>query len=250
MEQQRLDVALVQRGLVQSRARARQLIEAGNVQLNKAIVTKPSYRVTPGDVITLRQELRYVSRGGYKLEAALSHFELSVEDLTILDVGASTGGFTDCLLQHGAVRVYAVDVGRGQLAPKLKDDSRVCAFEQTDIRRLKRLPESVDLIVVDVSFISLRLILPVLAQFLKPHAVGVVVLIKPQFEAGPGKTSKKGVIKDDALRGQIVEELLAWIKQQGWTVQDLIQSPIQGGDGNIEHLAYLRASCPDDQRQV
>ena len=211
---ERLDVALVRRGLTSSRTQGRALIEAGQVQVNGATVRKPGARVREADAITLLSRPRYVSRGGQKLEAALRHFDLSVAGRTALDVGASTGGFTDCLLQHGAAKVYAVDVGRSQLAPALRADPRVQAMEQTDIRTLSALPERVDLIVVDVSFISLRLILPHLPRFLKPDAPGVVALVKPQFEAGPGRTNRRGVLTDERLRRQVVAGLLDWAARQ------------------------------------
>lgn len=236
---ERLDIALVKRGLVESRARAQQLIKAGSVQLSGKVVTKPARRVSEDELIKLLDHLRYVSRGGLKLEAALQSLGLDVSGLTALDVGASTGGFTDCLLQHGVSRVYAVDVGHEQLAPKIRNDPRVQAFEDTDIRQLRQLPEIVDLIVVDVSFISLRLVLPVAVRFLKPRTGRMVVLIKPQYEAGPRKVGKKGVIKDKSIQRETVVDLLQWIQQQGWPVLGLVRSPIQGGEGNVEYFAYL-----------
>ena len=237
---ERLDVALVRRGLTDSRTRGRTLIRAGQVQVNGVVVRKPGVRVREADAITLLSRPRYVGRGGQKLEAALRHFDLSVAGLTALDVGASTGGFTDCLLQHGAAKVYAVDVGRNQLAPALRADPRVRTLEQTDIRALPSLPEAVDLIVVDVSFISLRLILPHLPPFLKPNALGVVALVKPQFEAGPGRTNRRGVLTDDRLRRQVVADLLDWVARHGWRIAGLCPSPIPGGAGNVEFLAYLQ----------
>ncbi|RME50703.1 MAG: TlyA family RNA methyltransferase [Caldilineae bacterium] len=239
-EVERLDVALVRRGLTPSRTQGRALIEAGQVQVNGVTVRKPGARVRKADTITLRSRPRYVGRGGQKMEAALRRFALSVAGRTVLDVGASTGGFTDCLLQHGAARVYAVDVGRRQLAPSLRADPRVQAMEQTDIRTLSALPEKVDLIVVDVSFISLRLILPHLPRFLKPDALGVVALVKPQFEAGPGRTNRRGVLTDERLRRQVVAGLLEWATRHGWRVLGECPSPIPGGAGNVEFLVHLQ----------
>lgn len=236
---ERLDVALVHRRLIETRTRAGQLIEAGHVQVNRKIALKPGQKVSAADAITLLQTLKYVGRGGYKLEAALERFGVAVTGLTALDVGASTGGFTDCLLQRGAARVYAVDVGRNQLAAGLRADARVTALEQTDIRQAAALPEAVDLVVIDVSFISLRLVLPAVTRFLKPDSAGIIALIKPQFEAGADKIGKGGVVKNPAVRQKVVAELMRWIETQGWQVAGLIQSPVTGGDGNVEYLAHL-----------
>jgi 23S rRNA (cytidine1920-2'-O)/16S rRNA (cytidine1409-2'-O)-methyltransferase len=234
----RLDVALAERGLVETRAQAGQLIKAGQVELNGQVVTKPAARTTEADRIVLLEPLRYVSRGGLKLEAALAAFRVDVHNQVVLDVGASTGGFTDCLLQHGAARVYAVDVGRDQLAAKLRADPRVQYHEATDIRRLETIPEPIDLVVADLSFISLRLVLPTAARFLNP-AGRLIALIKPQFEAGPSATNKQGVIKDPRIRRAVVLALLHWLQMQGWAVTGLIRSPIRGGAGNVEYLADL-----------
>lgn len=235
---ERLDIALVRRGLAETRERARQLIKTGSVRVRGQISTKPALRVHEEDPIILLEQLRYVGRGGVKLEAALDHFLVNVNGITALDVGASTGGFTDCLLQRGASSVYAVDVGHNQLAPKIKNDPHVTVFEHTDIRNLERLPLQVDLAVIDVSFISLRLVIPVVIGFLKPTG-RIIALIKPQFEAGPHCVNKKGVIKNESIREKTVQELLLWIQEQGWTVLNLIPSPILGGEGNMEYLAFL-----------
>lgn len=236
---ERLDIALVRRGLAETRERARQLIKSGCVRVRGQISTKPALKVHEEDSIILLEQLRYVGRGGLKLEAALEHFPVNVNGIVALDVGASTGGFTDCLLQHGASSVYAVDVGHNQLSPKFKNDPRVTVFEHTDIRKLERLPRQVDLAVIDVSFISLRLVLPVIIGFLKPETGRIIALIKPQFEAGPHRVNKKGVIKNESIREKTVQELLLWIQAQGWTVLDFIPSPILRGEGNVEYLAYL-----------
>lgn len=234
----RLDIALVRRGLVETRERARHLIKSGCVQLRGQIAAKPSRKVQEEDSLILLEQLRYVGRGGLKLEAALDHFPVNVNGIVALDVGASTGGFTDCLLQHGASLVYAVDVGHNQLFPTIKNDPRVTVFEHTDIRKLERLPRQVDLAVIDVSFISLRLVLPVVIGFLKPTGT-IIALIKPQFEAGPHCVNKKGVIKNQTIREKTVQEFLQWIQGQGWTVLNFIPSPILGGEGNMEYLVYI-----------
>ncbi|MDW8368244.1 MAG: TlyA family RNA methyltransferase [Abditibacteriales bacterium] len=241
----RLDVALVQRGLVESRERAQQLIAAGSVQVNERVVRKPSAKVADGDDIVLLSQLRYVSRGGEKLEAALKEFGVNVRGLTALDVGSATGGFTDCLLQHGAAKVYCVDVGCDQLAPRLRNDARVRVWEDTDIRALSSLPDLVDLAVVDVSFISLRLVLPAIRQFLKSDASRVIALLKPQFEAGPHQTTKRGVIKDPSVREKVVANFRAWAERSGWKVQGVIASPILGKEGNVEYLVDLRPTSID-----
>lgn len=242
IERERLDVTMVKRGLADSRERAKQLIEAGNVQLRGVVATKPSLAVGEGDSIALLDKLRYVSRGGKKLEEALNEFGLDVRGLTALDVGASTGGFTDCLLQHGVSRVYALDVGHDQIAPKVRNDPRVQVLEDTDIRKLEQLPEMVDLVVVDVSFISLRLVLPAVVRLLKPETGKIIALIKPQYETGAGRLVKKGVIRSQSLRRKIVVDLLEWIQQQTWNILGLIQSPVQGRDGNIEYLIYMNVT--------
>ncbi len=180
-----------------------------------------------------------MSRGGLKLETALKAFEMDVRGLVALDVGASTGGFTDCLRQRGASRVYAVDVDSGQLALKLRQDSQVHVFEGTDLRHLKSLPEMVDLVVIDVSFISLRLALPMVIRFLKPETGCIIALIKPQFEAGPKQTSRRGVMQAESTRREVVADVLQWIVEQAWSVSGLIRSPIQGGEGNIEYLVCI-----------
>jgi 23S rRNA (cytidine1920-2'-O)/16S rRNA (cytidine1409-2'-O)-methyltransferase len=242
VDSERLDIALVRRGLLETRGRARQLIKTGSIQVRGQIATKPALKVHEQDSIILLEQLRYVGRGGLKLEEALKLFSVNVNGIVALDVGASTGGFTDCLLQHGASLVYAVDVGHNQLSPKIKDDPRVTIFEHTDIRNLEPLPQPVDLAVIDVSFISLRLVLPGVIGFLKSTG-RIIALIKPQFEAGPHCVKKKGVIKNQWVREKTVQELLLWIQEQGWTVLNFIPSPILGGEGNMEYLVYLNPHC-------
>lgn len=241
----RLDVALVQRGLVESRERAQQLIKAGSVQVSGQVVTKSSVKVADEDDIVLLSALRYVSRGGEKLEAALKEFGVDARGLTALDVGSATGGFTDCLLQHGAAKVYCVDVGRDQLAPRLRDNARVQVWEGTDIRALPSLPEVVDLAVVDVSFISLRLVLPAVRKFLKSDSGRVIALLKPQFEAGLHQTTKRGVIKDPQVREKVVADFRAWAERNGWKAQGVMTSPIRGKEGNVEYLIDLRLMSID-----
>lgn len=236
----RLDIVLVERGLVETRERAQWLIRRGNVQVEGKVVTKPSFRVFPEADLHLLGTLPYVSRGGLKLESALKSFGVNPEGWVALDVGTSTGGFTDCLLQWGARRVYAVDVGRGQLAPQLRQDPRVVLYEDTDIRHLLTLPEPVDLAVIDVSFISLRQVIPSVLRFLKPQEGQIIALMKPQFETGSPHLVKKGVIRDPNLRQKIVAELLAWFREQGLEVLGFLPSPIPGGEGNVEYLVHLK----------
>lgn len=235
----RLDIALVRRGLVETRSQARYFIREGKVEVNGQIAIRAGYKVRESDTIRLQEECRYVSRGGFKLETALRAFEVDVRGLVALDVGTSTGGFTDCLRQRGASRVYAVDVDSGQLAPKLRQDSQVHVVEGTDIRHLKSLPEMVDLVVIDVSFLSLRLVLPAVVRFLKPETGCIIALIKPQFESGPKQTSRRGIMQAESARRQVVADILQWLVEQAWSVSGLIRSPIQGGEGNIEYLVCI-----------
>ena len=240
---ERLDVALVRRGLAPSRERARALIMAGQVYVGETLVDKPGTLIAldaPCRLAEAPDELKYASRGGLKLEKALETFALNPAGLVALDVGASTGGFTDCLLRHGARRVYALDVGRGQLAWTLRNDPRVVVMESTNIRHVTSLPEPVQCAVIDVSFISLRLVLPPLARLLAPGA-WVVALVKPQFEAGKAEVDRgAGVIRDPAVHERILAELQAWIPQHTpFQLRGLTDSPIYGRDGNREFLLYL-----------
>jgi 23S rRNA (cytidine1920-2'-O)/16S rRNA (cytidine1409-2'-O)-methyltransferase len=256
---ERLDVLLTARGLAPSRERARALIMAGEVRVNGARASKAGEMVAPDAAIELvgpNAELRFVSRGGLKLERALDAFALDPTDCVALDVGASTGGFTDLLLRRGARTVYAVDVGHGQLAWALRSDPRVVVMERTNIRHLVSLPESMDCAVIDVSFISLRLVLPAVARLLAPGG-WVVALVKPQFEAGRAEADKgAGVIRDPAIHRRILRELLAWLadmeapKRDGDAAPErpgrlvtcgLVASPITGRDGNHEYLLWLRS---------
>ncbi len=242
-KKERLDVALVRRELAPSRERARALIMAGQVFVGTKMVDKP------GTLILLEaechladtpDELKYVSRGGLKLEKALSTFDLKPVGLVALDVGASTGGFTDCLLRNGASKVYALDVGRAQLAWTLRNDPRVVVMEQTNIRHVTALPEPIQCVVIDVSFISLRLVLPPIVPLLEPNA-WIVALLKPQFEAGKAEVDRgSGVIRDPAVHERVLNEIQTWIPEHtALHVQGVTDSPIHGRDGNKEFLLHL-----------
>lgn len=235
---QRLDVLLVERGVVASREQARRLIQAGSVLVDGQIVDKPGAQIPVEAGVALRELPRYVSRGGLKLEAALEAFRIDPAGLVAVDVGASTGGFTDLLLQRGVQKVYAIDVGYGQLAWRLRQDPRVVVMERTNIRYLAGLPEPVDLAVVDVSFISLELVLPVVRNLLKPEGQ-IVALIKPQFEAGRQQVGKGGVIRDPGVHRAVLHRVLRWASGQGMFTRGLLRSPILGPAGNVEFLAHL-----------
>jgi 23S rRNA (cytidine1920-2'-O)/16S rRNA (cytidine1409-2'-O)-methyltransferase len=236
----RLDRLLVERGLVESRERGQALIIAGQVLVNGQKQDKSGALVPEeAEVRILGEVLPYVSRGGLKLEAALREFKVSVEGKIALDVGASTGGFTDCLLQRGCNKVYAVDVGYGQMAWKIRQDPRVVVIERTNIRVMEPslIAEPVDIVVIDASFISLEKVIPSIMQFLRPGS-GLIALIKPQFEAGKGQVGKGGIVRDEGLRIEVVEKIKAFIQETGLTVIGVIQSPITGQDGNVEFLIY------------
>ncbi len=240
---ERLDVLLVARGLAESRAAAQRLVMAGQVSVEGERVDKASRRFARDAVITVEQGPRYVSRGGEKLEAGLAAFDLRPEGKVCADVGASTGGFTDCLLQHGAQRVYAIDVGRGLLHWRLRGDPRVVLMEDSNARYLQALPEPVSLVSIDASFISLRLLLPVVAGWLVPGG-DVVALVKPQFEAGRGSVGKGGVVRQPDVRRQVLAELLPYAAGTGLAPQGLIRSPLLGPKGNVEFLLWCRAGAP------
>lgn len=234
---ERLDLLLVERELAESRQQAQRLIMAGQVTVDGGVVDKPGTRVPVSAEVEVAGALPYVSRGGYKLAAALDAFALEVEGLIAADIGASTGGFTDCLLQRGAARVYAIDVGYGQLAWKLRQDPRVVVMDRVNARYLERLPEAVDLATVDVSFISLRLVLPALVGWLGP-AGQIVALVKPQFEAGREQVGKGGVVRDPAVHRAVLLEILCWAAGHGLGLMGLIRSPLTGPAGNVEFLAH------------
>ncbi|HTP09585.1 MAG TPA: TlyA family RNA methyltransferase [Anaerolineae bacterium] len=239
MTKVRLDQLLVQRGLVESRERGQRLIMAGEVLVNEQVMDKPGQPITADAVIRIKAPLPYVSRGGSKLSAALDRFPIPIAHAVCADVGASTGGFTDCLLQRGAARVYAIDVGYGQLDWKLRTDSRVVVMDRTNARYVESLPEPIDVAVVDTSFISLRLILPAVLKWLQAEA-HIVTLIKPQFEAGRTKVGRRGVVRDPAVHAEVLRTLWKAADAIGFSTIDLIRSPIEGPAGNVEFLAWLR----------
>ncbi|MBD5080470.1 MAG: TlyA family RNA methyltransferase [Ruminococcaceae bacterium] len=236
----RLDVELVSRKLVKSRNVAQQIIKEGIVFINGKASGKASAEVSEIDIIELKGDLpRYVGRGGLKLDKAISEFGIDLKEKVCIDIGASTGGFTDCMLQNGANLVYAVDVGRDQLDAALKNDSRVISLEQTDIREAKgKIPQKADFISIDVSFISLRTVLPFALDLLKPTG-SIAALIKPQFEVGKSGLGKNGIVKDPKLREKAVIEIKECASFLGLKIAGTVQSPIAGGDGNIEYLIYL-----------
>jgi 23S rRNA (cytidine1920-2'-O)/16S rRNA (cytidine1409-2'-O)-methyltransferase len=236
----RLDLLLVHRSLAESREKAQAIIFAGQVLVNGQKQDKAGALV-PEDaqIRILGETLPYVSRGGLKLEAALEEFHVPVQGKIALDVGASTGGFTDCLLQHGAQKVYAVDVGYGQMAWKLRQDPRVVVIERVNIREMAHalVPEPVDLAVIDVSFISLEKVIPPVQTFLKPDAA-IIALIKPQFEVGREHVGKGGIVRDETARMAAVKRVEDFILGLGFEVRGIIPSPITGQDGNVEYLIY------------
>ncbi len=239
MNKQRLDQLLVARGLVESRALAQRVIRAGEVLVAGQLADKPGALVAETALITLKEKPPFVGRGGEKLAAALARFPVAVSGCVAADIGASTGGFTDCLLQRGAARVYAIDVGYGQLAWALRQDPRVVVMERTNARYLEALPEPVGLLVSDVSFISLRLIYEAAVRWLTPGGE-VVSLIKPQFEAGRGQVGKGGVVRDAAIHRQVLENVVAAMGELGLALQGLMRSPLRGPAGNIEFLGWWR----------
>lgn len=241
LSKQRLDLLLVARGLADNQEQAQRLIMAGAVLVADTVVDKPGQSVAVAAPLRLRQTLPFVSRGGLKLAAALAEFSLAVTGLVAVDVGASTGGFTDCLLQRGAARVFAIDVGYGQLAWKLRTDPRVVLLERTNIRHLTALPEGVraDLAVIDASFISLALVLPATLRLLTEQAQ-IVALIKPQFEAEPKQVETGGVVRDPQVHRQVLLESVALAHHLGLTVAGLTASSIVGPAGNVEFLIWLR----------
>jgi len=244
MAKTRLDMALVERGLAETRAAAQRLVMAGLVFSGDKRLDKAGQSIAADLALEVRgQPHPYVSRGGLKLEKALDHFAIPVAGRIALDVGASTGGFTDCLLQRGAAKVYAVDVGTNQLAWKLRSDPRVVSMEKTNIRDVTptKIPEPIDLIVCDASFIGLRTALPAALALAAP-GTHLVALIKPQFEVGKGRVGKGGIVREPELHKEVVDTISAWLgNQREWTVMGVIDSPITGADGNKEFLIAGRA---------
>lgn len=236
----RIDILLYEKGLVDSREKARALILAGSVFINNVKVDKPGEKVEQDVEIDIKERLKFVSRGGYKLEKAINYFNINVKDKIALDVGASTGGFTDCLLQNGVKMVYCIDVGYGQLDWKLRNDSRVINLERTNIRYFNKsiLNQPIDLIVCDVSFISLKKISEKLFEILKEGGEGVT-LIKPQFEAQRNEIAKKGVVKNPDVHKRIIKEIILDFFEKGFSILDTTFSPITGPEGNIEYLLYF-----------
>ena len=244
MAKVRLDMLLVERGLADSRAKAQAMIMAGQVRVADQVALKPATSVSDNAVVTIDSGPRFVSRGGEKLEAALDAFQLEVRGWVCADVGASTGGFTDCLLQRGAAKVYAIDVGKGILHWKLRNDPRVVVMEETNARYVETLTERVSLVTIDASFISLKLLLPVVKNWLTPDQPGreadVVALIKPQFEAGKKDVARgDGVIRDPEIHRQVLFDILNFAQQQGFSIHGLIKSPLLGPKGNAEFLVWL-----------
>ena len=235
----RLDVLMVKQGLAETRDWAQRLIRAGEVRVNGQMMDMPSRLFTEDVTISVQNPPKYVSRGGLKLEGALDQFQLNPAGLVCADVGSSTGGFTDCMLQRGALRVYALDVGNNQLHWKLRNDPRVVVMEGINVRYLEALPEPVQFASIDVSFISLTLILPRVLDWLVPQG-SVVALIKPQFEAGREKVGRGGIVRDPAVHQEVIEHITNFCTQAGWAVRGLIDSPILGTDGNKEFLIWIQ----------
>ncbi len=240
----RVDSLLVTRGLAPSRHQAQALVLAGRVFSGEKRIEKPGAQISGETPLSLNPSADYVSRGGIKLAGSLKGLGISIRGKVCLDVGASTGGFTDCLLQNGAARVYAVDVGHGQLHPKLRDDPRVIFFEKSDIRRVEGLPEGIDLAVIDVSFISLTKVLPAVLRWLREGGE-IVALVKPQFELTPREV-RKGVVRDESLRRKAVDKIRGFIRENGWSLLGEVDSPLPGAKGNREVFLWLqsRSSSP------
>ena len=247
----RLDVLLTERGLAESRAKAQALIMAGQVRVAGQVTLKAATAVPADSVLTIDSGPRFVSRGGEKLDAALEAFDVDVSDFVCADVGASTGGFTDCLLQHGAAKVYAIDVGKGILHWKLRNDPRVVVMEETNARFVESLPEPIALVTVDASFISLKILLPVVKKWISPPPLrlqqslprdegDIIALIKPQFEAGKKDVSRgDGVIRDPEIHKQVLLDVLGFTQKEGFQIRGLVKSPLLGPKGNAEFLVWL-----------
>lgn len=250
----RLDVLLVEKGLADSRAKAQALIMAGQVRIAGQVALKPAAPVQPDSTLTVDTGPRFVSRGGEKLDGALETFKIDVSGFTCADIGASTGGFTDCLLQRGAAKVYTVDVGKGILHWKLRNDPRVVVMEETNARFVESLPERVDLVTVDASFISLKTLLPVIRKWFAPSPLAplpggegdIVALIKPQFEAGRKEVSRgDGVIRDPEIHRRVLVDVLTFAKDGGFGLRGLVKSSLLGPKGNVEFLVWLGLEAND-----
>ena len=241
-EKLRLDAAVFDAGLAESREKAKALIMAGQIYVNNQKSDKPGTQVKADDIIEFRGEVpKYVSRGGLKLEKAMNSFSINLKNKICADIGASTGGFTDCMLQNGALKVYSVDVGYGQLAWKLRTDERVINLERTNFRYVTRneIPDPLEFCSVDVSFISLSIIIPVMKSLMSENAEAVC-LIKPQFEAGREKVGKKGVVRDPDVHTEVIEKIISVASKEGFSVLNIDFSPIKGPEGNIEYLIHIK----------
>lgn len=252
----RLDSAVFELGISESREKAKALIMAGQIYVNGMKAIKPGITVNSTDKIELKgNTLPYVSRGGLKLEKAMKVFPITLDKKVCMDIGASTGGFTDCMLQNGAVKVYSIDVGYGQLAWKLRSDSRVVNLERTNFRYVthEQIPEDIDFASIDVSFISLKLIFPALMPLLKSDGE-CVCLVKPQFEAGKDKVGKKGVVREKSTHIEVIENVVSYASDNGFSVLNLDFSPVKGPEGNIEYLLYIKktdnAVCDVDSDMI
>jgi 23S rRNA (cytidine1920-2'-O)/16S rRNA (cytidine1409-2'-O)-methyltransferase len=239
MTRYRLDNILVSRELADSRSKAQALIMAGEVSVNGKVITKAGTLIDPESEITLKKQRQYVSRGGIKLTHALDEFKIDVTALAVMDIGASTGGFTDCLLQRGAARVYAVDVGYGQIDYKLRQDPRVVTLDRTNARYPFQLPETADMAVIDASFISVTKIIPEVVTHLKPES-NIIVLLKPQFEAERSEIGKGGIVKDTRIHTLVIARFVNWIVTNNLRFRGMTTSPILGSEGNKEFLMLLR----------
>src|SRR5688572_15832100 len=253
MPKVRLDVLLVERGLAESRAKAQAMIMAGQVRVADQVTLKPATAVSTDSIVTVDSGPRFVSRGGEKLDAALEAFDIDVTGWVCADVGASTGGFTDCLLQRGAAKVYTIDVGKGILHWKLRNDPRVLVMEETNARYVESLPEPVSLVTVDASFISLKILLPVVKKWISPSPPtpqgegSIVALIKPQFEAGKKDVARgDGVIRDPEIHRQVLLDILSFAQREGLQIRGLIKSPLLGPKGNAEFLVWLNNAEPNE----
>ena len=243
----RLDVLLVERGLAESRAKAHALVMAGQVRVADQVVLKPATAVQADSKLTVDKGPRFVSRGGEKLDAALETFAIDVKGFVCADVGSSTGGFTDCMLQRGAEKVYAIDVGKGILHWKLRNDKRVVVMEETNARYVESLPEQIDFVTIDASFISLKVLLPTVKKWIN-NETNLLCLIKPQFEAGKKDVARgDGVIRDPEIHKSVLLDVLNFVQHEGFTIHGLIKSPLLGPKGNAEFLVWLKQASAEER---